>query len=145
MIVRYRNFMNEVFEYRRAPGKGAIWLATTAVVLLLVAVVVNGADHLVWLVWVCGALTFAWMLIPKPVAGIRVDDDFLVTSAWRNPRYIPLDNIAHLRATEVSNTTEIVIVYKDGTQEGLLSGDMPDIDTLVDVMAARGIPVRYVY
>jgi hypothetical protein len=137
--------MNEVYEYRRAPSKGAIWLAIIGVLLLMAAVIINGADHLTWLVWVCGTVTLAWMLLPKPVSGIRVDENYLVLSAWRNPKQIPLDNVAYLRATEVSDETEIAIVFKDGTQEGIFAGDLPDIDTLISVMAERGIPVRDVY
>ncbi len=85
------------------------------------------------------------MLIPQPIAGIRVDNDNLVLSAWRSPRSIPLDSIAFLRAAVTSTETEISIVFKDGSEESAFAGDMPDIDTLVDVMAARGIPVRDVY
>ena len=137
--------MNEVYEYRQAPSKGAIWLAVIAVLTLLTAIVVNGASHLIWLVWVLGGITFAWMMMPKPVSGIRVDDDYLVLSAWRKPRNISLDDIAYLRVTKVSMETNIAIVYRDGAQEAIFAGDLPDIDTLVVVMAQRGIPVRDVY
>ena len=41
--------------------------------------------------------------------------------------------------------TNIAIVYRDGAQEAIFAGDLPDIDTLVVVMAQRGIPVRDVY
>lgn len=137
--------MNEVYEYRRAPNRGVIWLSATAVILLIVAVTLTGAEELTWLVWALGAATLCWMLLPKPVAGIRVDDDYLVLSAWRNPRHIRLDDIAYMRATEASAETDIAIVYKDGTEEGTFTGDMPDIETLVEVMAQRGIAVRDVY
>lgn len=134
--------MDEVYEYRRAPSKGAIWLACIAVAILLATVVVNGATDLLWLVWVCGAITIAWMFLPKPVAGIRVDNDHLVLSAWRNPRPYMLDDIAHLRVTEASLETEVSIVFKNGDEEPIFKGDLPDIDTLITVMAKRGIPVR---
>lgn len=134
--------MNEVYEYRRAPSKGAIWLACIAVVILLASVILNGADHLLWLVWVFGAVTLAWMFLPKPVAGIRVDADHLILSAWRNPRPYLLDDIAHLKVTEASLETEVSIVFKNGDEEPIFAGDLPDIDTLISVMAKRGIPVR---
>ena len=137
--------MNEVYEYRRAPNRGVIWLATTAVAMLIVAVTLTGAQELTWLTWAVGAATLCWMLLPKPVAGIRVDNDALILSAWRNPRAILLDDIAFLRATEASAETDIAIVYKDGTEEGTFSGDMPNIEILVEVMAKRGIAVRDVY
>lgn len=137
--------MNEVYEYRRAPNKGVIWLAATAVAMLIASVTLVGATQLAWLVWALGPITLCWMLLPKPVAGIRVDNEFLVLSAWRDPRAIRLDDIAYLRATEASAETDIAIIYKDGTQEGIFAGDLPDIETFVDVMAQRGIAVRDIY
>jgi len=137
--------MSDVYEYRRAPSKGVIWLAALVVVLLMVMIVVNEQYQLVWLACVFGSLTVAWMWLPKPVSGIRVDDDYLVLSAWRTPKFVPLDDIAYLRATQISLETDVAIVYKDGRQEGIFAGDLPDIDTLVNVMALRGIPVRDVY
>ena len=38
-----------------------------------------------------------------------------------------------------------LIICKDGTEERILSRDMPDLATLVAVMAARGITVRDIY
>jgi hypothetical protein len=134
--------MSDVYEYRRAPGKGAIWLACIALIMLLAAVFLNDADQLMWLVWVFGAVTFTWMLIPKPVAGIRVDNEQLVLSAWRNPRHFMLDDIAHLKITEASFETTVSIVFKNGEEEPIFAGDLPDFDTLISVMAKRGIPVR---
>ncbi|MDX8351107.1 hypothetical protein [Cognatiyoonia sp. IB215182] len=134
--------MNEDYEYRRAPNRGVIWLAATAVILLIVATTLTGSDELSLMVWALGAMTLCWMLLPKPVAGIRVDDEYLVLSAWREPRPIRLDDIAYLRMTEASAETYLAIVYKDGTEEGVFAGDLPDIDILAEVMAARGIAVR---
>ncbi len=137
--------MNEVYEYRREPGKGVIWLSAIAVILLITFVAFTGADHLTWLVWALGAATAFWMLIPRAVSGIRVDDNHLVLSAWSDPRVIPLDDIAYLQASEASAETEMAIVYKDGSTEGIFIGDLPDTDTLVTVMATRGIAVRGVF
>jgi hypothetical protein len=137
--------MNDVYEYRRARGKGVIWLCGMGVVLLLVAISVTDATDLIWLVWVLAALTLALMLVPRPVSGIRVDDTYLVLSAWNKPRSIALDDIAFLRATQADPETSIIIVYKNGTEEKTLSRDMPDLETLVYVMAARGVPVRDLY
>ncbi|MEM9787213.1 MAG: hypothetical protein AAF801_11975 [Pseudomonadota bacterium] len=120
-------------------------MSATAVIMLIIAVTLTGSEELSWLVWAVGAVTLCWMMLPKPVAGIRVDNDYLVLSAWRNPRPIRLDDIAYLRATEASAETDIAIVYKDGTEEGAFAGDMPDIEILVEVMAQRGIAVRDVY
>lgn len=137
--------MDEVYEYRRAPSKGAVLLAAFGVVMLLTAVIINDADHLLWLVWVSGAVTITWMILPKPVYGIKVDDKHLVLSAWRKPRHVWLDDIDHLRATNISEETNVAVVYKNGKEEGIFAADLPDIDTLIAVMATRGIPVRNAY
>jgi len=134
--------MSDVYEYRRGPSKGPIWLAFIGVVLLLVAVIQYDADHLMWLVWAAAAVMIAWMLLPQPVAGIQVDDDTLTLAAWRQPRAIPLDDIAHLRYSDTGIEPEVSVVFRNGEEEDIFSGDLPDIDTLIRVMAKRGIPVR---
>ncbi|MEL6681623.1 MAG: hypothetical protein AAFQ09_03145 [Pseudomonadota bacterium] len=110
--------------------------------MLVIAITLTGSEELTWLVWAIGAATLCWMMLPKPVAGIRVDDTHLILSAWRLPRAIRLDDIAYLRATEASAETNIAIVYKNGSEEGVFAGDLPEMDILVDVMAQRGIAVR---
>jgi len=134
--------MSELYEYRRAPTKGPVWLAFIGVVILLVGVIQFGATQLLWLVWVLGAITIAWMLLPQPISGIRIDADHLVLSAWRNPRPIPLDDIAHLRVNDAGLEAEVAIVYRNGKVEDIFAGDLPDIDTLITVLAERGVPVR---
>lgn len=134
--------MSDVYEYRRAPNKGPIWLAFIGVVMLLVGVIYFKATQLQALVWVMGALLVAWMLLPQPISGIRIDKDHLTLAAWRNPRRIPLDDIAHLRVSEAGLDTQVAIVYRNGDVEDIFSGDLPDIDTLIAVLAERGIPVR---
>lgn len=137
--------MNEVYAYRSAPGKGAIWLALAGMALVLASAVITGRQDLMQLVWVFGAVTLAWMLIPRHAAGIRIDDETLVLSAWRKPQPVPLDDIAYLRATPANIQTDVTIVFKDGREQQIFAGDLPDIDTLVTVMALRGIPVRGIY
>jgi hypothetical protein len=134
--------MSDVYEYRRAPNKGPIWLAFIGVVLLFVAVIYFEATQLQIIAWGLGAVLIAWMLLPKPVSGIRIDSDHLTLAAWRKPRPIPLDDIAHLRVNDAGIDTEIAIVYRNGDVEDVFSGDLPDIDTLIAVLAERGIPVR---
>ena len=137
--------MNDVYEYRHAPGKGAIWLAAFGVVMLLMAVLLAEASHLMPLVWVASAVTLAWMVVPKPVYGIKIDTEFLVLSAWRKPRFVRLEDIAYLRASNISDETNIAIVFKNGQEEGVFAADLPDVDTLVYVMAEHSIPVRDIY
>jgi hypothetical protein len=120
-------------------------LAAFGVALLLAVVIVNDAYHLIGLICVAGGLTLAWMLLPKPIYGIKVSSTHLTLAAWRKPRQVLLNDIDHLRATDVSEETQIAIVYKNGEEEGIFAADLPDVDTLVSVMAERGIPVRGVY
>lgn len=136
--------MSDVYEYRRAPNRGPVWLALIGVILLLVAVIQFGATQLTWLVWVAAAVTIAWMILPQPVSGIRIDRDHLVLAAWRKPRPIALDDIAHLRVDDSGLETHTTIVYRNGKEEVIFAGDLPDVDTLIMVLADRGIPVREV-
>jgi len=136
--------MSDVYEYRRAPNRGPVWLALIGVILLLVAVIQFGATHLIWLVWVAAAVTIAWMILPQPVSGIRIDRDHLVLAAWRKPRPIALDDIAHLRVDDSGLETHVTIVYRNGGEEVIFAGDLPDVDTLITVLADRGVPVREV-
>ena len=134
--------MSDVYEYRRAPNKGPVWLALIGVILLLVAVTQFGETQLVWLAWVAAAVLIAWMILPQPVSGIRIDNSHMTLAAWRNPRPISLDEIAHLRVDDSGLETQVSIVYRNGDEEEIFAGDLPDVDTLIGVLAKRGIPVR---
>ncbi|MEJ8563212.1 hypothetical protein QTO30_19690 [Yoonia sp. GPGPB17] len=134
--------MSDVYEYRRAPNKGPVWLALIGAIMLLVGVVHYGATQFEWLAWAAAAVTIAWMLLPRPVAGIRIDSTHLVLAAWRNPRPVPLDDIAHLQIRDTALENEVTIIYRNGSEEVILSNDLPDADTLIAVLAERGIPVR---
>ncbi|MFG5383053.1 hypothetical protein [Yoonia sp. R2-816] len=137
--------MNDVYEYRRAPNPWVIRLSAMALILLTTFVIITEAGHLMVVVWGLAAATYCWMMMPKPVLGIRIDRENLVLGAWRKPRAIPLDDIAYLRVTEVSAETSVTIVYKDGREEGTFAGDLPEIETLSEVLAERGIPLRDIF
>ncbi len=134
--------MNDVYEYRKQRGRGVIWLSAITVVFLLGAILIFGATQFITVAAILGAVMLLWMAMPAPAAGIRVDDEYLTLSAWRKPRQIRLNDIAYLRATDQSPDSDVTVVYKDGREEGTFKGDMPDFDTLAEVMAARGVPVR---
>ena len=134
--------MDEVYEFRRAPGRGLFVVVTLCVAGLALAVYMTNSTHFLWVVGMGCALTLALMIMPRPVYGIKVNEDFLILSAWRRPRKIPLDQISHLQATNVSDETRFAVVYKDGEYEAIFSLDLPDDETLVEIMAERGIPVR---
>ncbi|PJI92566.1 hypothetical protein BC777_1419 [Yoonia maricola] len=134
--------MSDVYEYRRAPSRGPFWLALMGAIMLLIGVVYYDATQLAWLTWTAIAVTIAWMPLPRLVSGVRIDHTHLVLAAWRKPRPIALDDIAHLRIWESGIENTVTIVYRDGDQEEVFASDLPDIDTLIAVLANRGIPVR---
>lgn len=137
--------MIEEYEFRQTPTKGPIWLAAIGLAMLILAIFIVGTGELFWLAWAVGAVTVAWMLFPRRVYGIKVDDTYLVLGAWRDPRFVRLSEIAHLRVSNVSEETKVAIVYKDGEEEAIFAADLPDLDILVSVLAERGVAVRDIY
>ncbi|SFS15874.1 hypothetical protein [Yoonia litorea] len=134
--------MSDTFEYRHKPKRPVVWLAAAMAVAIAVMVVALDLQQLIWLSVLFIAITVGWLMPRRPVYGIKLDGDHLTLAAWRKPRPVPLDRIAYLQAAETSDEISYVIVYRDGEQEGVFPLDLPDDDTLVEVMAERGIPVR---
>ncbi|WP_333713228.1 hypothetical protein [Yoonia sp.] len=134
--------MSNSYVYKHKPGRGAVWLmAVTATLLSGGTYVVGGPELLPAAIMMIGfAAVIA--LRPRPTYGIKVDDTHLTLAAWRKPRPIPLDSIAYLQAAQISDEIPYVIVYRDKEREGVFALDLPDEDTLVEIMAERGIPVR---
>ena len=134
--------MSETYVYKRKPGRGVIWLAAAVTLALCGGVYLWGAANLLPILMLFAALTAAWVFLPRPTYGIKVDGSHLTLGAWRKPRPIPLDSIAYIQASEISDEINYVIVYRDEEREGIFALDLPDEDTLVEIMAERGIPVR---
>ncbi len=134
--------MSEVYKFKRRPARAVIWVTLLCVILFGAFVYVNQLAQFYWLVAGCALISVVWLLLPRPIYGIKVDDTHLTLAAWRKPRPVPLDRIAHLQATEHTDEIGYVIVYKDDEYEGIFSLDLPDEETLIEIMAERGIPVR---
>jgi len=134
--------MSDSYVYKRKPGRGAVWLTVIVGAALTAAYVQWGTDELLPVLLLCLALAAGWLLLPRPTYGIKVDDTHLTLGAWRKPRPIPLDSIAYIQASNISDEITYVIVYRDDEREGIFALDLPDEDTLVEIMAERGIPVR---
>lgn len=134
--------MDGEFTFRRAPSKAAPRLAAATLFYLVAAIVLSEEEYLIWSAWALAGVTMVWIFLPRPVSGIRIDRNHLVLSAWRKPRPIPLDSIDHLLTTQVSAETEVALVYKDGSMEGLFVGDLPDMAVFSSEMAMRGVPTR---
>ena len=137
--------MNEVYEYRRIPGRGIIRLAAAAVVVSFTTVALTGAQYMLQLACVIAPLALLWMSLPRPIAGIRIDDESLILSAWQNPRAISLDDLSHIQILNDDVETNISIHFKDGRTERAMAHDFPPVEILAVVLATRGIPVRGIY
>jgi len=133
--------MSEVYEYRLAKRRNAIWLASIVIAFLIGFAIANTAPQIMIGLWAVTGAAVAWSLISNPLCGIRVDDDHLVLNAWRKPRAIPLADIDYLRTSHSCDDCNVTIVYKDGREEGTVSAHMPPPATLACVMAERGIAV----
>lgn len=133
--------MSEVYEYRHAGRKSAIWLIASVTAFVLGIALVNLVPEVKTAMWAIAAIILLWSLTVKPIAGIRVDDDHLILSAWRKPRLIPLSDIAYLQSTHWDEACQVTIVMKDGTEQKAHACDMPPACTLAHVMAERGIAV----
>ena len=134
--------MNDTFVYKRKRGRGAVWLAAVTAAAVGAGVWWLGLTDLLTVFALFCALTLGWIMSPRPVYGIKVDDTHLTLAAFRKPRPIPLDSIAHIQATEADDENAYVIIYRDGEKEGIFALDLPDEETLVEILAERGIPVR---
>ena len=134
--------MDDTFVYKHKPARAVVWLAAAATVVLGGALYWLETMDVLPLFVLFAALTLGWVFLPRPTYGIRVDDTHLTLAAWRKPRAIPLDSIAHIQASNISDEINYVIVYRDDEREGIFALDLPDEDTLVEIMAERGIPVR---
>ena len=134
--------MFEMYEYRHAAPRPAIWLSAAVIVFLLAIWSFGGQTQLFYpVLGMIGAL-LAWMTLGHNAFGLRVDDTELVLSAWSRPRPIPLSEIAHLRVNaDLLDECPVTVVYKDGREEGTFAGDIPPLDVLAEVMAERGIPM----
>ena len=134
--------MSDAYVYKRRPGRGVIWLAGLVTAALGAMVYTAGLLDLLPVLVLFAALTLGWIFLPRPTYGIKVDNTHLTLAAWRKPRPVPLDNIAYIQAANVSDEISYIIVYKDNEREGIFALDLPDEDTLGDIMGERGIPVR---
>ena len=81
-------------------------------------------------------------LIKAPTAGIRVDAETLTLAAWRKPREVPLQDIDRLEVLHWTDESDVKLVYKDGKEEIIPFGDLPDMNTFTTVMMDFGVRLR---
>lgn len=134
--------MKQTYAYRQTGSRRVIWFSAIAAATLLVYGIREDIPHTVPVTLVFIFLIIGWLKMTHNVRGIRVGENNLTLNAWRDPKPIPLAEIAYLRAEHWTNDSAITIVYVDGTEERTNPRDMPPVDVLTEVMAERGVRVR---
>ncbi len=133
------NVMNEIYEYKRRPNRKVTWFAACCIGFLFGFGLLTSNPKILGLVWGLIAVCLLWILMKSPTAGIKLDDQSLTLAAWRNPREVPLSAIDHLEVQHWTDETDVRIVYRDGGQEVIPFGDLPDMDTFSRELVYRGV------
>lgn len=134
--------MEEFYEYRMAGRRRAVWLCAILIVFMIGIANQYDPPQIIWVIYAVSASMIAWMVISTPIAGIRLDHETLTLAAFRSPREVRLSEIDHVRPTHWTEESDIVLVYRDGREEVVSSGDLPSFAEFEELMIARGIPVK---
>lgn len=134
--------MEDVYEYKLGVRGSAPWLSAIAISLLLGLALQDQTPKVLGAIW--GLVTFMiiWFLSRHQVAGVRVDRRHLTLAAWRDPIHIPLVEIDHIRMTDWTDDSDLIVVRTTGHQDYVPSGDLPSIQLFSEVMAERGISIK---
>lgn len=133
--------MENVYEYKMRPNRKVTWFAAACIGFLLGYGYLTSDPRIMAVVWALIAMCLVWLLMKSPTAGIRVDENELTLSAWRTPRAIPLADIDHLQVQHWTDASDVKLIYRDGSEEMIPFGDLPDMDTFSNVMFDVGIKV----
>jgi hypothetical protein len=131
--------MSDVYEYKRMPNRKVTWCAAACIGFLFGYGLLTSDPRILGLVWGLIAVCLLWILMKSPVAGFRLDDQTLTLAAWRKPREVPLSQIDHLQVQHWTDQSDVKLVYQDGSEEMIPFGDLPDMDTFVEVMMDFGV------
>lgn len=131
--------MENVYEYKMRPNRKVTWFAAACIGFLLGYGYLTSDPRILAVVWALIAMCLVWLLMKSPTAGIRVDEQALTLSAWRNPRPVPLDEIEYLEVQHWTEDSDVKLVLRDGTEEMIPFGDLPDMTTFSAVMVDFGI------
>lgn len=134
--------MLDVYEYRQSGRGRAVALTAGVAAFCMTYGLVTEVSNVALLACCLIGVIVGWKLMLAPIRGIRLDQEHLTLNAWHTPRVIPLNNISFLRAVHWTQTSEVSIVYRDGTEESTNPRDLPDINTLAREMMARGVKVK---
>lgn len=134
--------MLEDFEYRLGGRNRTTWLASIALAALIGFIYQNQTPTIFITTVGLAAILILWLLTRNEVAGIRVDHQSIVLAAWRDPKPVPFSEIDHLRMSHWTDDCGLTLVYKNGDEEDIPSGDLPSIQLLSEVLADRGIAIK---
>lgn len=135
--------MFDVYEYRVPRSNNMFWLTSACCVLYLCSAVMTGSGPAFASLVVISALMLVSALSRPLAPGIQIDHSTLTLRAWYDPCPVPLSHIDHLRMTHWVEETDMILVYQDGSEELIPSGELPDTNTLSRVLASRNIAVKY--
>lgn len=134
--------MEEVYEYRLGVRRHISWFAALGIAMLIGYATQGQTPMVLGAVWGLTAVMIIWFLSRLPVAGVRVDDRFVTLSAWRDPKMVPISDIAHFRMTHWTDDSDLILVYKNGAEEFVSAGDLPSVQLFSEVMADRGVAIK---
>lgn len=134
--------MLQVYEFRQSGRRSTVGLTAGVTAICMTYGIVTEVSQVLLLAFCLTGVIIGWMLMMGPVRGIRIDQQHLVLNAWRKPKLIPLADIDFVRALHWTETSEVTIVYRDGTEESTNPRDLPDINTLAREMMARRVKVK---
>lgn len=134
--------MEEVYEYRLGVRHRISWFAALGIAMLIGYATQGQSPLILGAVWGLTAVMIIWFLSRIPVAGVRVDERYVTLAAWRDPKMVPISDIAHFRMTHWTDDSDLILVYKNGAEEFVSSGDLPSVQLFSEVMADRGVAIK---
>ena len=134
--------MDNVYEYKMRPKRTRTGFAAACIGFLMGWGYLTSDPRILALVWALIGMCLIWLLIKAPTAGIRVDAETLTLAAWRKPREVPLQDIDRLEVLHWTDESDVKLVYKDGKEEIIPFGDLPDMNTFTTVMMDFGVRLR---
>ncbi|MBW4708077.1 hypothetical protein KX928_09785 [Roseobacter sp. YSTF-M11] len=134
--------MSETYEYRLPGRRASVWMTLAVVGLLLAVVASEVASWYIWLVWMPSMAMVLYLLLKNPISGLRLTNDMLLLSAWRNPQALLLQDIAKIRFIDWRDGSDMEVHLHSGEVIQAISSDIPPRSSFVRALHQRGIPVE---
>ncbi len=118
-----------------------VWAVAVVFAVATGVLATHAAGLFIWLPVVSGDAMILWALIRNPRNGLRVTDACLILSPWQKPRRLPLADIEAVKYHQWSDSTDMHAWLRSGETVRVPPMDIPPVDALRAVLAARSIPV----